>query len=116
MYNLTVDVAHTFFVGEDGFLVHNADKCLFRFGTNWESAESLAQQAAAAEANNFPHGVSTFSQSTRPDAVSALQEEVKKYFPVIKTGKNKFHYTVELPKPVTEEVANLFNSLFGRKR
>ena len=27
MYNLTVDTAHTFFVGEQGWLVHNADPC-----------------------------------------------------------------------------------------
>lgn len=27
MYNLTVAVAHTFFVGDDGWLVHNVGKC-----------------------------------------------------------------------------------------
>ena len=28
MYNLTVDTAHTFFVGEEGWLVHNTGPCL----------------------------------------------------------------------------------------
>jgi len=31
MYNLTVDVAHNFFVGHQGWLVHNAKKCNISF-------------------------------------------------------------------------------------
>jgi RHS repeat-associated protein len=88
---------------------------LFRFGLAPESAQKLAADAAAAEATGrFPHGVSTFSRTSRLDAASALRSEVEKHFKVTKTGGNAFHYTVELPKPVTEEVAKLFNTLFGR--
>ena len=42
----------------------------------------------------------------------AIFEEISEHFRVIQTGKNKSHFTVELPKPVTQEVADLFNSLF----
>jgi hypothetical protein len=39
---------------------------------------------------------------------------VEEHFNVYNTGRNPFHRTVELPEPVTPEVADLFNSLFGR--
>lgn len=32
MYNLPVDVAHTFYVGDGQWLVHNSDGCLTRWG------------------------------------------------------------------------------------
>ena len=109
------------FVGALLQVFHNQFAALrthFRRITGVNQNHSLASfyRFADCQADKLRPRYITFSQSTRPDAVSALQEEVEKYFPVIKTGKNKFHYTVELPKPVTEEVANLFNSLFGRKR
>lgn len=98
-----------------GSLSGRSSGMLFRFGRERESAEQLASQAAAAAKNNFPHGVSVFSRSTREDAVSAPRAAVEDYFPVHKTGKGPYHYTVELPNPVTPEVADLFNSLFGRQ-
>lgn len=33
-------------------------------------------------------------------------------FRVHKTGKGSFHYTVELPKPLTSDVADGFNGVF----
>lgn len=35
MYNLTVDEAHTFFVGEGEWLVHNTDGCLIGFAKGY---------------------------------------------------------------------------------
>jgi hypothetical protein len=64
--------------------------------------------------HGFPHGVSVFDRTNRRDAASALRSEVEQHFNVMKTGKNPFHYTIELPKPATEDVANVFNRLFGR--
>ena len=87
---------------------------LFRFGLDPETIEELALQAAAAENRGFPHGVSAFSRSDRPDSVSASAAEIEEKFALHKTGANPFHYTIELPKPVTQEVADLFNGLFGR--
>ena len=43
-----------------------------------------------------------------------FSEEVEKHFRVHNTGNDPLHRTVELPKPVTQEVADLFNRLFGR--
>ncbi|MDQ4126055.1 MAG: hypothetical protein M3134_10740 [Actinomycetota bacterium] len=89
---------------------------LFRMGDEYEDAARLAEQARRAEAAGLPHGVSTFSSSTKADAVSASRSQVERHFKVRQTGKNPQHYTVELPQPVTDEVAELFNGLFGRKK
>lgn len=40
--------------------------------------------------------------------------ELELYFEVRKTGHNELHFTVVLPHPVTEDVAERFNQLFGR--
>src|SRR4051794_40495397 len=89
---------------------------LYRFGLAWESRDSLEAEAHKAVKNGFPHGVSTFSRSSRPDAMRASLAEVEAYFRVIKTGGNPYHYTVELPDPLTNEAASKFNRLFGRTR
>lgn len=128
VYNLSVEDLHTYYALAAGraLLVHNCGggggatpgaaqgKYLYRFGTAKESAQDLADQAAAAEKNGFPHGVSTFSRSSRPDAVRALRTNVEAVFNVVKTGRNPWHYTVVLPDPVTQDVADAFNNLFGR--
>jgi RHS repeat-associated protein len=88
---------------------------LYRFGRNAESAERLAAQAADAEAHGLPHGVSVRDASARSDAASALRAEVEEHFGVTQTGADPHHFTVELPKPVTDAVANVFNVLFGRR-
>jgi hypothetical protein len=44
----------------------------------------------------------------------ASRSEVELYFTVHKTGRNPYHYTVELPHPVTDEAAETFNRVFGR--
>jgi hypothetical protein len=87
---------------------------LYRFGLAYESAEALARDCLKAVAKGYPHGVSTFTRSSRNDAVSALRTEVERHFPVIQTGRNRFHRTVVLPADITEDVAELFNRLFGR--
>jgi hypothetical protein len=88
---------------------------LYRFGLEIESAQDLGRQAAESKARGFPHGVSVFGRSTRPDAASALRVDVEAHFVVHKTGRNPFHYTIELPEPVTDSVAERFNALFGRQ-
>jgi len=90
---------------------------LTRFGEAVESPEKLAQQAALAEANGFPHGVSVMALKdlTKPGS-RALRSEVEKFFRVRNTGTNPLHRTIELPKPVTKEIADQFNRLFGRTR
>lgn len=92
---------------------------LVRFGAEPESAEKLATDAEQAEKNpRFGHGVST-TLKTRISGTdklhrSALVLDVAKYFKVKPTPtlSNPRHVTVILPKPVTQEVANKFNSLF----
>jgi hypothetical protein len=87
---------------------------LYRFGLSRETAALLGEQAARAEALGLPHGVSVFSRTNREDAVSAALADVERHFTVHQTGKSSYHYTVELPKPVTQNVADLFNGIFGR--
>ncbi|GEM_PF-5982359 len=84
---------------------------LYRFGFKHESATELAKQAARAESMIGIHGVSVRSKASFP-APSAPRSEVEKHFSVYKTGKDPCHYTIELPKPVTDDVAETFNNLF----
>lgn len=95
----------------------NATKgSLVRFGPGPETAEQLAADAARAEANGLPHGVST-KQVTRVSGSdrahrSAPAAQVQKHFKVTQTGRNPKHHTVHLPKPVTHKVADRFNKVF----
>lgn len=79
------------------------------------SLEALAQQAAQAEKDLGIHGVSAFVR--RPVGVRALEYGVvdvltlRSAFPMHKT-MGRGHFTVELPKPVTPEIADQFNTLF----
>jgi hypothetical protein len=51
-----------------------------------------------------------------PDALlpPARRADVEKHFRVHNTGSDPLRRTIELPRPVTAEVADLFNRLFGR--
>jgi len=93
-----------------------ADETLTRFGAAYESAEKLASDASRAEGVLGIHGVSVTARTPRRPAPSAARSLVEQHFPVHNTGSDPLHRTVELPKPVTEEVAELFNRLFGRQR
>ena len=107
------------------------DDTLVRRGTSSESSTRLAKQAAAAEKaglakNGVPygHGVSV----TTPEANARLSRDPSDAsvatraaleqagFEVRHTPTNAdpTHHTVQLPKPVTPEVAELFNRVFGR--
>jgi len=74
----------------------------------------LSGDAAKAEAEEKIgiHGVSTTSmpKPTLPGG-SAPMSSVQSAFNVFKTG-GPGHFTVELPKPVTDTVVQIFNSLF----
>jgi hypothetical protein len=114
VYNLEVDIDHTYFVGVTGILVHN--NYLTRFGNGPESAADLAKHAQAARNAGFPHGVSTrLSNYADGRHRNALLKDVREHFNITQTGKNPQHHTVELPDPVTDGVADLFNSLFFPK-
>ncbi len=116
MYNIEVHGEHVYEVGKLELLVHNANECLIRFGQAAESAAQLADDAARAVANGFPHGVSTklvqrVSGSDKLHKV-ASKADVEAAFFVEQTGSRLTHYTVHLPHPVTDDVAALFNSVF----
>ena len=87
---------------------------LTRFGMAPEAAQKLADDAARAESVLGIHGVSVTARPPKRPAPSAVRGEVEKWFPVHETGSDPLHRTVELPKPVTPEVAEQFNRLFGR--
>jgi hypothetical protein len=50
-------------------------------------------------------------------ASSATRRVVEPYFPIhdTPTRADSQYKTVELPNPVTQDVADLFNQLFGRR-
>lgn len=87
-----------------------------RLGTAPESAERLAAQAAAALSVLGIHGVSVTARDTTSPAGVANRSDVEARFPVHDTPSRRdpLHRTVELPQPVTSEVAEQFNRLFGR--
>jgi hypothetical protein len=91
-----------------------ADEELTRFGSAPESAQKLADDASRAEVVIGIHGVSATARKPKRLAPSAWRSEVEKHFRVHETGTDPLHRTIELPKPVTPEIADLFNRLFGR--
>ncbi|MFJ9544380.1 RHS repeat-associated core domain-containing protein [Streptomyces sp. NPDC101225] len=125
-YDLTVGTLHTYYVlaGATPVLVHNCEEIadattLYRFGSGPETTEKLAADAANAEQHDFPHGISTSTRlppkikesgEYRSTTVGAVRE---RGFRVEQTGRNKAHHTVHLPKPVTEQVTDRLNELFG---
>jgi hypothetical protein len=106
---------------------------LVRRGIRWESAKRLAGQAARANqggiaVNGVPygHGISVSSPESNnqlardpSDAVQATRQAFEeagfevRYTPTIHDDD---HHTIQLPKPVTEEVATRFNQILGRTR
>ena len=90
---------------------------LSRFGTAPESAARLGRKAAEAERFLGIHGVSVTAGSSTGPVSRALREVVEQHFAVhdTPTRNDPYHRTVALPKPVTQEIAALFNSLFGRE-
>jgi hypothetical protein len=117
---------------EQGTMESGPDDILVRRGKNKESAQRLAKQAAAAEqagsARNgvpFGHGVSVTSPEANArlaidpdDASRATRLEVENAGFEVRhtpTARDPDHHTVQLPKPVTEEVAARFNAVLGRK-
>ena len=92
------------------------DIYLVRFGSEPESAEKLGADARKAQDFGFPHGVSTaIRPAPQPFARSAKVLDVMQHFLVLKTGNKPDHFTVVLPNPVTQQVADEFNSLFTTK-
>jgi hypothetical protein len=99
---------------------------LVRRGRSWESAKRLAAKCAEAEEAGFPHGVSVTSPDANrelakdpEDCVTAARSAFETDgFEVIytPTRRDPDHHTVELPKPVTEEIAVKFNTILGRAR
>ena len=92
------------------------DEILKRFGLDPETAERLASDAAMAEEKMGIHGVSVTARETNAPAGRAGRSELERYFTVHNTPsrRDKDHRTVELPKLVTQEVAERFNRIFGR--
>jgi len=104
-----------------------ADECLVRAGVGQVDKEKLAEAATGAEANGFPHGVSARTASGMSGEELASAFRSKKFiestvdaieaagFRVHRTptALDPFHVTIELPKPVTEEIAKKFNRLFS---
>lgn len=94
---------------------------LYRIGTEPESVAKLAADAAKASRAKIGlnkvsiHGVSA-SADPRAGASKALRNLIERHFRVhnTPTRANPLHRTIELPNPVTREVAELFNRIFGR--
>ncbi len=88
-----------------------------RLGTSSESLARLSRKAAAAEAALGIHGVSVTAGIPQGPASMAPRAIVEQHFRVhdTPTCADPLHRTVELPKPMTQQMADLFNQLFGRK-
>jgi hypothetical protein len=92
---------------------------LRRRGKSRESVGRLQRKAAEAEESNIGiHGVwvSAAEPSPNEEVSNATRIDVEKIFRVHETPtrSDPLHRTVELPKPITPEVAEQFNRLFGR--
>jgi RHS repeat-associated protein len=85
---------------------------LYRQPDGPETKTRLGKKAALAEEEMGLHGVSAFNVPL-PDSSKAFRSDVEKVFPVLNT-RGPTHRTIILPKPVTKEVADAFNRVFGR--
>ena len=130
VFNFTVEGNHNYFVlakeyehGQTCVLVHNAS-LLYRNARGPESANRLSRKAAEAELP-APQGIGIHGVSVSPnkknyipdsDYVSAERSEIEKYFDVVDTPRpsDADHVTIVLPKPVTPNVAKIFNSIFWK--
>ena len=92
------------------------EELLKRLGASRESAARLARKATESESALGVHGVSVTAGAAMGLASSASRKAVQQHFRVhdTPTRADPLHRTVELPKPVTAEVAALFNQIFGR--
>ena len=124
VYNLTVADDHTFFVGtaNGGTWVHNnACESLTRYAGGKESATRLGRlaQESLENAEEMIHGISTTAGEVNPERASSTlaRDVVEQNFPVhdTPTGADPLHRTVELPNPVTPEVAKAWNQMWGFK-
>ncbi len=85
---------------------------------DYDSKSTLTRQASEAEAaeNIGIHGVSvSLSSAARPGQVvrSATEQELRDAgLPVRQTGRDPNHHTVQLPRPITNDVVNMWNNLF----
>lgn len=97
-------------------LAKESGEILSRLGRSEESAARLGRKAAEAEDKIGIHGVSTSAAKPTAEASQAARSSVEKQFRVhnTPTKADPLHRTVELPKPVTREIADAFNRLFGR--
>lgn len=106
---------------------------LVRRGVDWESAKRLGALASRAERNGtaingvyYGHGVSVTSPEANErlardpaDAVQSPRGKLEEAgFEVLytPTAHDHDHHTVQLPKPVTADVARCFNTVFKRIR
>jgi RHS repeat-associated protein len=96
--------------------VNEADEVLSRLGTSRESASRLGRKAEEAEKVIGIHGVSVSGATPTSPASQAARKKIEEQFRVhdTPTRNDRLHKTVELPKPVTQAVADVFNSIFGR--
>jgi len=90
-----------------------AEEILHRAPDNRESVNRLATKSAEAEGKIGKHGVSAFTKPIPWPHSRAPRKDVEAHFPVHNT-LGPTHRTIELPKPVTKSVADLFNKIFGR--
>lgn len=113
--------------GESSLVTRGAAEGLFyRFGESYETATRLGRQAAAAEQARIGvlkveglHGVSVTQTVPGVPAGSATRaaiEDAKFTLVHTPTAADPLHHTCILPKPVTPDIANAFNAVFGRSK
>jgi len=95
----------------------DASQIVFRMGEDKESASRLGRKALEAEQAIGIHGVS--GSTARPNVPCSsgtcanLEAAGFKVIPT-PTRSDPYHVTIELPSPVTPEVAKRFNNALGR--
>lgn len=91
---------------------------LKRQGESWESKARLMRKCDEAEQLIGIHGVSVSAGLTKGVVSHANRQIVEQYFKVhdTPTKKDRLHRTIELPKPVTDDIVETFNHVFGRTR
>lgn len=94
------------------------DETLWRYGsgngTGPESVNKLRADAAKAQEKAGIHGVSSFNHPLRGPASTASRAELEESGFEVQNTFGRGHRTIIMPEPITQEVADVFNRLFGR--
>ena len=95
------------------------DTLVYRIGEDWESSTRMSRKAGESEAVTGIHGLSASTNKHAIACVAATCGALRDAGFAVRATPSKSdpgHVTIELPKPVTKDVAKRLNETMGRSK